>query len=116
MRKVGLILVVLAAVAYIGYQYRLALLMAAVPLLADITAPIGPNQPINWSQGPAIAEIPPAERPPNIIVILADDMGFNDVSFFNGGAADATVMTPHIDSIAEQGVAFTNGYAGTAGS
>ena len=114
MKKIALFLVVLAGVAYIGYQYRLALLMAGVPLLADITAPIGPNRPIDWPQGPASAETAPGERPPNIIVILADDMGFNDVSFFNGGAADGTVMTPNIDSIAHQGVAFMNGYAGNA--
>jgi uncharacterized sulfatase len=58
--------------------------------------------------------VPIGERPPNIIVILADDMGFNDVSFYNGGAADGTLMTPNIDSIARDGVAFTNGYSANA--
>lgn len=114
MKSFAIILAVLVATAYIGYENRLALLMAGVPILAGITDPIGPNQPITWPHGPEAPEKPPAERPPNIIVILADDMGFNDVSFFNGGAADGTVMTPHIDSIAEQGVAFMNGYAGNA--
>ena len=48
---------------------------------------------------------------PNIILILAEDLGFNDVSFYNGGAADGSLMTPNIDQLAKDGVAFMNGYA-----
>ena len=44
-------------------------------------------------------------------MILADDLGFNDVSYYNGGAADGSLLTPHIDSLAKEGVAFLNGYA-----
>jgi arylsulfatase A-like enzyme len=47
-------------------------------------------------------------------VILTDDMGFNDVSYYNGGAADGTLQTPHIDAIGREGVVFANGYAGNA--
>ena len=43
---------------------------------------------------------------PNIIIILADDLGYADVGF--NGCLD--IPTPHIDKIAEQGVVFTNGY------
>ncbi|MBI3209040.1 MAG: sulfatase [Candidatus Solibacter usitatus] len=46
------------------------------------------------------------DRRPNVIVILADDMGYNDVGF--QGAKD--IPTPHLDSIAKTGVRFTNGY------
>jgi arylsulfatase A-like enzyme len=45
---------------------------------------------------------------PNIILIIADDLGINDLSG-NGGVA-----TPHIDSIHQNGVNFINGYAGHA--
>ncbi len=69
---------------------------------------------MEWPDGPATASQPPAERPPNIVFILADDMGFNDVSLYNGGAADGSVMTPNIDAIARQGVLFENGYAANA--
>jgi arylsulfatase A-like enzyme len=41
-------------------------------------------------------------------------MGFNDVSFYNGGVADGTLQTPHIDALAREGVVFTNGYAVSA--
>ena len=44
---------------------------------------------------------------PNIIIFLADDLGYADVGF--NGCED--IPTPHIDSIAENGVKFTSGYA-----
>ena len=53
------------------------------------------------------------ERPPNVVLILADDLGWNDITL-NGGVANGTVPTPHIDSIAQQGVNFLNGYAANA--
>ena len=53
---------------------------------------------------PAMAQ--PA-TPPNIILILADDLGYGDV-----GAYGATLIkTPHIDRLAEQGVRLTDFYA-----
>ncbi|QDT70106.1 Arylsulfatase precursor [Planctomycetes bacterium MalM25] len=47
-----------------------------------------------------------AERPPNLILIVTDDQGYEDVGF--NGCQD--IPTPHLDSIAEEGVRFTNGY------
>jgi arylsulfatase B len=46
-----------------------------------------------------------AERP-NIILIVADDLGYGELGCFGG----KDVPTPHIDSLARQGVRFTNGY------
>lgn len=43
---------------------------------------------------------------PNLIVILADDLGFGDVGF--NGCTD--IPTPNIDAIARRGVQFTSGY------
>lgn len=43
---------------------------------------------------------------PNIIFILTDDMGFGDISCFNG-----TYKTPNIDRIAAEGRRFTNYYS-----
>ena len=45
--------------------------------------------------------------PPNIIVILADDMGYGDIGAFGNDA----VQTPHLDALAEQGVALTQHYS-----
>lgn len=48
-----------------------------------------------------------ADLPPNIVFILADDLGFADTSIY--GAPD--VETPHIDSIGRDGLKFTHFYA-----
>lgn len=47
-----------------------------------------------------------ADRPPNLIIIMTDDQGYHDVGF--NGCAD--IPTPHLDSIARNGVRFTDGY------
>lgn len=71
---------------------------------------IGPNQPITWQAGPATAETPISERPPNIVFILLDDFGYNDLSTFGGGVG---VPTPNIDRLATEGAIFSQAYSGT---
>lgn len=44
---------------------------------------------------------------PNIIVIVADDLGYADVSAYRANR----IPTPHIDSIGRAGVLFTQGYS-----
>lgn len=44
-------------------------------------------------------------QPPNVIVIVADDLGFSDLGSFGG-----EIKTPHIDGLASSGVRFTNFY------
>jgi uncharacterized sulfatase len=73
---------------------------------------VGPNREVTWQRGPDVASTAPGERPPNIVVILADDMGWNDVSTYGGGAGGGSVKTPNIDALAREGVTFTTGYAG----
>ncbi|MFK5974466.1 MAG: arylsulfatase [Flavobacteriaceae bacterium] len=46
-------------------------------------------------------------RPPNIVIIYADDLGFGDVSSYGS----TELLTPNIDRIAKEGIRFTNGYA-----
>ena len=75
--------------------------------------PIAPNRPIEWMQGPQTADTPDAERPPNIIFILADDLGINDISTFGGGVAGGRVPTPNIDRLAAEGALFSTAYSGT---
>jgi arylsulfatase len=46
----------------------------------------------------------PAARP-NIIVILADDMGYSDLGCYGG-----EIKTPHLDRLAKGGLRFTQFY------
>ncbi len=50
---------------------------------------------------------PTTEKPPNVVLILADDLGYGGVSHY--GATH--VRTPNIDRIAQEGVTFTDGNA-----
>lgn len=72
-----------------------------------------PYQPVVWQQGPSEATIPTSERPPNIVVILLDDFGYNDLSTFGGGVAGGQVPTPNIDRLAAEGAIYTQAYSGT---
>jgi arylsulfatase A-like enzyme len=56
-----------------------------------------------------LAALPAAEAParkPNILLILADDLGYGDVGVH--GCKD--IPTPHIDALARSGVRFSSGY------
>src|SRR4051794_25272433 len=44
-------------------------------------------------------------RRPNILIILADDLGYSDIGCFGG-----EVRTPNLDSLAREGVRFTSFY------
>jgi arylsulfatase A-like enzyme len=48
----------------------------------------------------------PAAGKPNVIVFLSDDVGWGEYGF----QGNQQIPTPHIDSIAKNGVRFTNGY------
>ena len=47
--------------------------------------------------------------PPNVVVVLADDLGYGDVKSF--GLGRCQIDTPHFDRLAREGMRFTNAYA-----
>nr|MCU0305928.1 sulfatase-like hydrolase/transferase [Thermoanaerobaculales bacterium] len=57
------------------------------------------------SSAPGICAAADPPRPPNIVVILGDDMGFSDMGSFG-----SEIATPNLDSLAASGVRFTNFY------
>lgn len=50
-----------------------------------------------------------AAQKPNIIFILADDLGYGDVNCY--GASTNVIQTPRIDQLAEEGIQFTDGHS-----
>jgi len=110
-KRLGIALFVVALLGILGWQLLPSLLIRLPSLFAPR---VGPPREVVWDAGPARAAAMPNDRPPNIVVILADDLGWNDLSFQGGGVGDGQVKTPRIDSIARDGVSFTSGYAANA--
>ena len=50
-----------------------------------------------------------AQTQPNVVILLADDLGYKDVGCYGG-----PVKTPAIDQLAKDGVRFTDFYSGCA--
>src|SRR3989442_11182635 len=61
---------------------------------------------------PAIfgAAFPLPPQKPNIIFIMADDLGYGELGCYG----QKKILTPNIDRLAAQGMKFTNAYAGSA--
>jgi len=102
------VLVIAGALAWIN---RSEILLKGIEIAAARRMEIGPPRSIAWDSGVDPRGRAAADRPPNIVLILADDLGWNDLTFDGGGVAGGTVPTPNIDSLAADGVHFRNGYA-----
>jgi arylsulfatase A len=57
---------------------------------------------------PALASA--ADRPPNLVLVYADDLGYADVAAFGA----TRIRTPHVDRLAAEGVRFTDFYVAQA--
>lgn len=75
---------------------RLLGLLAGTTLALTSTAKAGPTKAVD-------------QRPPNVIVILADDAGYADFGFHGS----KEFATPHLDALARDGVVFDAAYATT---
>jgi arylsulfatase A-like enzyme len=93
-----------------AYLFRIELMLAGMSLASERRTPTGPTQEVPWARAPAAERS--ADPRPNVVLIVADDLGWNDLSFNGGGIAGGSVPTPHINSLAAEGVNFVNGYAG----
>jgi len=112
MKKRWIALGVVALLGAGGYWTYEANKFRLPGLLQDWRDPVQPNRPVTWAAGPAAAAT--GERRPNIILIVADDLGINDIGLNGGGVAGGIVKTPNIDALARQGMNFTTAYAANA--
>lgn len=76
----------------------------------------GPRGPMNWARGAGLGVLlvlvmvtgwgaRAAGRPPNLVVILADDLGYSDLGCYGG-----EIHTPNLDRLASRGLRFTQFY------
>ena len=112
-KKISLSIFFIFIIAFILWTYKLQIFLWSLPTLFEFTRPVAENREVIWPDGPAERDPTLADKP-NIILILADDLGFNDISLYNGGAGDGNLMTPNMDRIGLEGIKFNNGYAPSA--
>ena len=108
------ILIIVVLGSTVGWYKRTDILLALIKYKSATEHDIAATVDIPWSQGPIEAVTRPAQRRPNIILIVADDLGFNDISTFGGGVADGRVQTPSIDRLATEGAVFSQSYSGAS--
>lgn len=63
---------------------------------------------LRWAAGILLATAFPALGSPNIVVILADDLGYGDVGAYN---PESKIPTPHLDRLAAEGIRFTDAHS-----
>lgn len=102
--------IVVVAILAVGIWWLLWSRPRVVPgLRADIDPapffdPVKDGQPV--AQVVKLSPKSPV-RKPNIVLILADDLGYGDIEAYGTKA----IHTPNLDRLAQQGVRFTNFYA-----
>ena len=110
MKKTLAIMVALIVVtASIGWFFRVEILLGVIEYRYS-SVEVSEPRDIPWQQGPSVSTTTNLERPPNIILIVADDLGYNDISTFGGGI----VQTPNIDRLAKEGAVFNQSYSGAS--
>ena len=112
-RLLVLVLLFLAVIGVTAWNNSTDIILALAKFRTSQTySDIAPTRDIPWQKGPAVPAQPASERAPNIILIVADDLGYNDISTFGGGVGG--MQTPGIDRLAAEGAVFTQSYSGAS--
>ena len=78
-----------------------------LPLLLFLAQPLPRSQETPKAEDERPDSTPPKQARPNIVFILADDLGYKDLACYGNTLHE----TPHLDRLAKQGVRFTQAYA-----
>ena len=101
----------LILIVVIGAVMHKQIILHAPGIINKLKHPVAEHKEIQWTPQPAdLAVIPSNQRKPNIILIIADDLGWNDISLNGGGVDNGALQTPNINELAQNGVNFTQGY------
>ncbi len=79
--------VFLAFLLGFGWFNRLEILLALVKSNCSLQHQVGPAHDVPLEKGPTDNYVDPGQRLPNIILIVANDLGYNDISTFGRGIA-----------------------------
>ncbi len=74
-----------------------------------IASALGAAAPVQMAQAQTKAQAQPSGRPPNILFIMADDIGWFNIGAYHQGIMSG--KTPNLDRIAAEGIRFTDYYA-----
>ena len=107
-------LLVAVLISSVAWFNRIDILLGLIKYRSSSAHEVTDTIEVPWSQAPIMTADSATERPPNIILIVADDLGFNDISTFGGGVADGRVQTPSIDRLAAEGAVFSQSYSGAS--
>ena len=86
------------------WTVRPGVISTVVALLAFASAQAQTN-----SNPSSITNSPPAPRRPNILLIVADNIGYGDLGCYG----QTKIKTPHLDQLASEGIRFTSYYTGS---
>jgi arylsulfatase A-like enzyme len=89
----------LTNILQLGCRIACSRLVALVPLAAFLT----------WGPSAAVSQMTPAL--PNIVVVLADDIGLGDIAPYNPSLVG---LTPNLDRLAQEGMRFTHAHSSAA--
>ena len=91
-------------------MHRWVMIVFTATVIADVIALPQGGGPLTIATPLQAQSRAQPTRPPNIVVILMDDLGYGDIGSY--GAPDA--KTPHIDRLAREGLRFTDGHSPAA--
>ena len=90
----------------LGRLLHRVLLLGLLVVVGSCGSPDKPMAPLFTGANPLAGT--DLSQAPNILLIVADDMGYTDIGAFGG-----EIPTPNIDALAAQGVSFTNFHVST---
>ena len=106
-RKLLLISLLIAGLSFLGLKLVLSPLQYGMPEDAFLPGPRDTVAVADLIKPSPTSDLTQGSRPPNIVIIFADDLGWGDI----GVQGSLAIETPNIDQLARDGIRFADFYA-----